>query len=272
MVALVDFLQCLGVPADEACNVSSAVARNKPLFPHLRTQLEEQQRLVAAISEAQPTFMELYGRGKLLDASQGCSRNLNLRGLGALDLRTCKSDGFHWDINLASGRQEAIELIRTQRPTWVIGSPPCTAFSRLNINLNFPRMSPEVVQQRVQKGIRHLHFMCAIYKMQMKAGRFFHEHPEGATSWSDPWMQRLLSQPSVRSVVADQCMYGLITWTDGGSWLPAMKPTRFATNSPQMALRLQTRCDRSHAHQPLWGGGAELLKQLSIRSLLSRKF
>ena len=69
-------------------------------------------------------------------------------------------------------------------------------------------------------------------------------------------MKKLLSQPTVRSVVADQCMYGLVTWTDDGSWLPAMKPTRFATNSVQMAARLQVRCDHSHAHQPLLGGRA----------------
>ena len=69
-------------------------------------------------------------------------------------------------------------------------------------------------------------------------------------------MLKLLDQPSVRTVVADQCMYGLVTHTDSGEWMAAKKPTRFATNSPCMASRLSTRCDRQHQHQPLMSGRA----------------
>ena len=39
-----------------------------------------------------------------------------------------------------------------------------------------------------------------------------------------------------------------------GKLLPAMKPTRFLTSSPQMASRLSIRCDKSHTHQQLVGG------------------
>ena len=108
--------------------------------------------------------MELYGRGKLLEASHGCRRNLNINGLQALDLRTHKEDGTPWDFNLASDRQEALMLIDTQQPTWVIGSPPCTPFSKLNVNMNFPKLSPEEAQARISRGKVHLRCVCQLYR------------------------------------------------------------------------------------------------------------
>ena len=39
--------------------------------------------------------------------------------------------------------------------------------------------------------------------------------------------------------------------------MPALKPTRFMTSSPQMASMLQKRCPRIHEHQQLVGGRAE---------------
>ena len=201
MMSLMDVLQCLGVAAEDACCFAAYVVKNKPRFEHLRKTFEEQQQLVHAISEVKPTFMELYGRGKLVEASHGCRRNLNVAGLDALDLRTCKADGTAWDFNLSSDRQEAIELIKKLKPTWVIGSPPCTAFSRLNLGLNFPKMQPEVVKQKVAEGIRHLHFMLTIYKLQMDAGRFFFTRaPPGRIELGGP-----MDGPSPGPALCDIC-------------------------------------------------------------------
>ena len=44
--------------------------------------------------------------------------------------------------------------------------------------------------------------------------------------------------------------------TPGGEELPAMKPTRLLTSSPQMAARLSTRCSKDHQQQQLVGGRA----------------
>ena len=49
-------------------------------------------------------------------------------------------------------------------------------------------------------------------------------------------------------------MYGLSTNKEGGGSAPAMKPTKFLTNSAPMAKLLGKRCDRSHEHQPLISG------------------
>ena len=70
-------------------------------------------------------------------------------------------------------------------------------------------------------------------------------------------MQALLRQKNVDVVTSDQCMYGLMTRGKNGDLVHAKKPTKWASSSPQMLARLQTRCDKSHDHQHLMGGRAK---------------
>ena len=131
--------------------------------------------------------MEIYGRDSLVDAANDRLRNLNLQGLQALDLRTLKPDGSHWDFEKPEDRKLAVHLVQTQKPRWLNGSPPCTSFSRLNVGLNFPRMDPKRVSEIKRQGVMHLHFVISLYRMQLRDGRHvLHEHPAGATSWQDP--------------------------------------------------------------------------------------
>ena len=117
--------------------------------------------------------MEIYGRGRILDAAHGCRRNLNLTGLNALDLRTCKADGSPWNFNLAADRQEARMLVELQQPTWLNGSPPCMSFTRLNANWNYPKMDAQNVEAMKAEGRRHLHFVVSLYQLQLEGGRHF---------------------------------------------------------------------------------------------------
>ena len=95
--------------------------------------------------------MEVHGRGAFLEAAHGNSRNLNLKGLCAMDLRTCKEDGTPLNFDLASDRQLAKDMVLRLEPTWLIGSPPCTPFSKLDVNMNFPKMAPDVVRERLPR-------------------------------------------------------------------------------------------------------------------------
>ena len=97
-------------------------------------------------------------------------------------------------------------------------------------------------------------FAVSMAFSQIKAGKYFlFEHPASASSWKDPWMERLARAPGVIKVTADQCMYGLTATAPGGEVNPARKPTTFLTNSFSMAQQLSARCDGSHSHTPLHG-------------------
>ena len=217
----------------------------------------EAEARVAAMMDKKPTrFIEMYGRGSINHCANDSRRDLGLKGVGALDLRTNKPDGSPWNFSLRADRRLAREFIEAEDPDWIIGSPPCTAFSNWNHGMNYRKMKPERVKQMLDEGRVHLNFMASLYRRQINRGKYFlHEHPAGAQSWKEPQITSLLNDPSVHTVVAHQCMFGLTTpGRPGEGRKPAMKPTRFMTNSVFMSLRLHKKCDKSHEHQALTGG------------------
>ena len=165
-LALMDTLQTLGVDVVQA------------------------NRFVTSLLRSSPTLIELYGRGKIKDMANGSHRNLNIVGVDALDLRTRKPSGDAWDFSKKQDRLEALALIRERRPTWVIGSPPCTAFSII-MGLTYKKMTPARAKQLLELGKLHLHVVIKIYEFQLAAGRnCLHEHPQGhphgaTLSWSN---------------------------------------------------------------------------------------
>ena len=200
--------------------------------------------------------MEVFGGGAICKEANGPRRNLNVKGLSSMDLRTCKPDGNPWNFDLREDRRLAREMIDKEEPTWLIGSPPCTAFSLWNVAMNYPKApDQEAVKEAIARGRRHLRFCTSLYRKQLKAGRHFvHEHPATALSWKDSHIMSLARDPLVHVVVADQCQYGLTSPSPEGEQLPALKPTTFMTSSQLMANRLSLRCKRDHVHQQLVGG------------------
>ena len=219
------------------------------------------QRLSKASQQSgeQPTFVEAYGRGSLNEQAHSHRRNLNIQGLGALDLRTRRPDGKLWDLSKPSHQKLVMQLVKIHEPTWIIGAPPCTSFSTLNTGLNFPRMNPEDVERIKAEGKAHLRFACRLYRYQVKHGRhFLHEHPAGASSWHEDCIQDLMCKPEVGVTVGDQCQYGLVTPCAHNRKLtvPAKKHTKFMSTSEYMLKRLSKLCKGEHDHQPLIGGRA----------------
>ncbi len=137
----------------------------------------------------------------------------------------------------------------------MVGSPPCTMFSRLQVNLNANKMGKVEWEKRRRSAEVLLIFAVAVYKLQVLAGRhFLHEHPAGATSWHHPAIVKLRATHGVDAVVAHQCEFGLETSAEGGGRAPAQKPTRFMSSSPAILKALSRRCQGGHAHAPLLGG------------------
>ena len=91
-------------------------------------------RFVNSVRKApSQTFMELFGQGRIVEAAaHGGRRSLNVTGLSAIDLRTKKPNGDHWDLSRREDQQLVEDMIDEQKPDWLIGSPPCTAYIQLN--------------------------------------------------------------------------------------------------------------------------------------------
>ena len=144
MGPLMDVLQTLGVDAADAANFSVNLIKDVPI------------RATNLGDSYCPTFLEFYGQGNIVNASHGCRRDLNLNGLGAFDLRTRKPTGEPWDFCKASDRREARRFVEESKPTWVIGCPPCTFFSRWNQGLNHNKMDQQIVEERRREAVMHL--------------------------------------------------------------------------------------------------------------------
>ena len=80
---------------------------------------------------------------------------------------------------------------------------------------------------------------------------FLHEHPEGASSWKEPSVQRLLHDYRVHECTGHMCQFGM-TSIDRGGEAPVKKPTRFMTNSPCVANQLSRRCPNRMTDQKRW--------------------
>ena len=72
------------------------------------------------------TFYEVYGRGAIVQEAIKSRRDLNLKGLHAMDLRTKIADGTFWAFSKPQHRQDALRMQKEEKPRWKIGSLPCT--------------------------------------------------------------------------------------------------------------------------------------------------
>ena len=164
-----------------------------------------------------------------------------------------------YDFSRSSDRTKAIEILKREEPALITLSPPCTEFSRLQ-KLNRHIHGQSYVEEHDMlkaEAVRHVEFCIKIAKMQMRRGRWFvFEHPAHGDTWGEPCMQAFLKVPDVEWRIADQCQYGLMTKGPDGLEHPALKPTRFVSNSWYILEEFCKRCPRVHRHEPLMGGKA----------------
>ena len=118
----------------------------------------------------------------------------------------------------------------------------CTAFCTWQA-LNYAKSSEKAAMDRAYaKATVHMEFVASLYAEQAAAGRFFHEHPSGASSWNLTAVKALQELPGVVRVNADQCQYGATAVSGPRRGGPVKKPTGFFTNSPELARALGRKC------------------------------
>ena len=198
------------------------------LLQQLNVDVADATRFANAVRKQQGTFVEMFGRGKIVEAAaHGSRRAWNIEGLAALDLRTVKPNGEPWNVNRKSDRDLAEHMQDEQRPDFIIGSPPCGPFCKFNCAVNFHRMGEKTIQNIIKEGRQHLRVIVNLYWKHLAYGKhFLHEHPQSARSWADKHMLELLGDDEVSTVVSDQCEYGLVTPGPDGAPMPAKKPMK----------------------------------------------
>ncbi len=183
----------------------------------------------------------------------------------SLDLTTeDPKTGEAWDLSKKEVQKRVKKLIKDTEPFVVIGSPPCTMFSTLQ-ELSRSRRNAKKYEKAMDEAREHIRFCIEVYKMQLKANRYFmHEHPEHATSWGMPEMIELMMQPGVERTSCDMCAYGMTAVDKQGEAL-AKKGTTVVSNSSEILKRVSKRCSNSgaardadkHRHADLCNGGAK---------------
>ena len=170
-----------------------------------------------------------------------CAKLLPSLGIApgfALDLTTTNRRGELWDFDDDNKQDEAIDLIDEIKPLFIVGSPMCTAFSSWQ-RLSKHRRDPVKMKEEHDKAVKHLRFVCRVYRKQLDEGRYFlHEHPVAASSWQEPCVARLLRENGVDQVNMDQCQFGQRA-VDG---MPIKKPTKWMSNSEEVLKVLGKRC------------------------------
>ena len=212
---------------------SSGSGQNQPTDPTVK--VEEEQTVEPDAKKARvgdsPMDTEIVKALLRVDVAEvyspvrvtGYAKEYGLKPGKAMDLTT------GWDFRRKDHRDMALQYVREDKPWLLIGSPMCTMFSALQ---NLSEWNEEK-QKKWGEAREHIRFVVQLYKIQMQAGRvFLHEHPARASSWDLEEIKSLTIEEEVYTTIADQCMYGLMTWTPGRKGVaPAKKPTKFMTNS-----------------------------------------
>ena len=107
-----------------------------------------------------------------------------------------------YDFDLAEDRRRAWQSIKHDKPKLIIGSPPCTFFSRLQeLNKHMYKDNATWMAKfraGLEQAKRYVRFCISIYRHQLATGNYFlHEHPWLATSWMMPEMEALLKMEGV---------------------------------------------------------------------------
>ena len=154
-------------------------------------------------------------------------------------------------------------MVINDKSLFLIGSPPCTAFSCLQ-ELSRGKRDPGVAAAELRAAEVQLRFCGELYWLQLRGHRFFvHEHPSEATSWCYPEVVELACHREVGLVTVDMCCHGMVVDT-GPLQGPARKRTKVLSNSQEVLKRVEAHClnglpDKSfhHVHVPLESGRAK---------------
>ena len=234
-------------------DVVNSEAKDDDMYEEIRSIRSDSEDMVSSIiATVQRHVSEVWSPPRVT----AMASKFGLRPGEAYDIETDDDKGIPWDFDVPEQRNKCVREILAHRPSFLIGSPMCTAFSILQ-GLNKAKMETSKWNALWDKGIRHMLFAIKLYRIQAEAGRFFlHEHPSSASSWKIPEMVALMQDLKIDKVNAHMCRFDMMSEDEAGIGL-VKKPTGFLTNSEHLREQLSKKCLGGHRHVHLMGGKAK---------------
>ena len=156
-------------------------------------------------------------------------------------------------------REQVKNYIKEVRPGLVILSPPCTLFSVMQ-NMNLVKRD---FIKRLREAKVLLRFAVKVIEEVINyGGVYLLEQPLTSKAWMETVLQQIMNREDCILAQCDQCQYGLQDYHGG----KMKKSTGWITNSPQIANRLDKKCDGTHEHTHVLGssGGQNRSTQAQI--------
>ena len=118
-------------------------------------------------------IVEVYSQPRISQEAAMYSQNgMRLKPGWSLDLtRTNPSTGEAWNLADPKVQAQVMRMVTEDKPLFVVGSPPCTAFSQMQ-HISRAKRDPKIVEKELEDGRRHLKFFARLYILQIQSGRF----------------------------------------------------------------------------------------------------
>ena len=225
------------------------------------SNLEVEQIAQVACELGAVDVAEIYSPRRYCKAAP----RFGLRPGTSADLMETKPDGTPWDFMKDEDVKEFYAILEEEDPYFLIGTPPCEAFSQL-LSISKHTRDPKEIERCTAVGRRHLEVTMGAYESQMRRGRYWlHEHPWGAESWKEPCVERISSMPSVETVKGPMCKWDMMATDPRGLQGEGhvRKNCGWMTNLPRLAELLEGTCSNEtgerewHRHIHLIGGIAK---------------
>ena len=124
-----------------------------------------------------PDVTEIFSQPRICQEASGRDfHGVTLRPGWSLDLTMeDPMTGERWDLSKPEVRNRVRNLVRTTKPYFIIGSPPCTAFSPLQ-EISRAKRDPSAMRRQLREAKSHIRFCIELYKMQIAGKRHFGRH------------------------------------------------------------------------------------------------
>ena len=156
-----------------------------------------------------------------------CERNM--QGGWSLDwMIKDPTSGQTWDLRKAHVQRRVLGILRRDKPKVIVACPPCAMFPPVHYSSGNPETTD---MQKWRDAVEMVDFAVTVCEEQRNAGRLFVlEQPLAASSWKLPSLKKSMRRPGTLQAVRHTCAFGVKAGELFGT-PPAMKPTRFLTNS-----------------------------------------